>query len=219
MSVQYDGAEAKAGPRRRPREEWLARGPGTHEGYVDRERAEAAAKMVNDTIPVGSSRDAPKKGSALLSGILRCRRCGRKLTVQYTGSKHDIPRYSCVRGRMDYDELSCIAFGGLRVDDAVEAALLAVVEPAAVQAARNAERQTATRRDEAREALCRDLEAARYAADRALRQYDAADPENRFVAGELELRWNRALVRTAEVEARIAEHDAAAPAEPSAAVS
>ena len=32
----------------------------------------------------------------------------------------------------------------------------------------------------------RDLEAARYAADRAFRQYDAADPANRLVAGELE---------------------------------
>ena len=35
----------------------------------------------------------------------------------------------------------------------------------------------------------RDLEAARYAADRAFRQYDAADPANRLVAGELETRW------------------------------
>jgi hypothetical protein len=45
----------------------------------------------------------------------------------------------------------------------------------------------------AREAMTRDLEAARCAADRAFRQYDAADPENRFVAGELEARWNRTL--------------------------
>jgi hypothetical protein len=175
--------------------------------------------MINDNVPRASSRGAPKKGSALLSGILRCRRCGRKLTVQYTGTRHDIPRYSCVRGRMDYGEPSCIAFGGLRVDDMVEAALLAVVQPAAVQAARDAEAQMAVRRDEARDALGRDLEAARYAADRAFRQYDAADPENRLVAGELEVRWNRALARVAEVEGRIAEHDAAAPFEPFRAVS
>src|SRR5262249_13450038 len=55
-----------------------------------------------------------------------------------------------------------------------------------------------------------DLEAARYAADRALRQYDAADPANRLVTGELEVRWNKALARVAEVEAKIAAHDAAA---------
>jgi hypothetical protein len=58
----------------------------------------------------------------------------------------------------------------------------------------------------------RDLEAARYAADRAFRQYDAADPANRLVASELEVRWNKALTRVAEVEAKIAAHDAALPA-------
>ena len=57
----------------------------------------------------------------------------------------------------------------------------------------------------------RDLEAARYAADRAFRQYDAADPANRLVAAELEARWNRALARVSEVEAKIAAHDAATP--------
>lgn len=211
VSIRYDGTSGKPGPRRRPREEWLALKPGSHEGYVDWERAEAIRKMVSDNIPAASSRGAPKKGSALLSGLLRCRRCGRKLTVQYTGAKHDIPRYSCVRGRMDYGEPSCIAFGGLRVDDTVEAALLAVVQPAAVQAARDAEAQLAKHHDEVRDALGRELEAARYTANRALRQYDAADPENRLVVGELEARWNRALTRVAEVEARIAGHDAVAP--------
>src|SRR5215469_2505704 len=51
----------------------------------------------------------------------------------------------------------------------------------------------------------------RYAADRAFRQYDAADPANRLVAAELELRWNRALTRLSEMETRIAAHDRAAP--------
>ena len=211
VSVQYDDTGAKTRSRRKPREEWLALKPGSHEGYVDWDRAEAIRKMVSDNLPTASTRGAPKHGSALLSGILRCRRCGRKLTIQYTGAKHDIPRYTCVRGRLDYGEPSCIAFGGLRVDDVVEEALLAVVQPAAIQAARDAEAQMGERRDEAREALCRDLEAAGYAADRAFRQYDAADPENRLVAGELEARWNGALERVSVVERRIAEHDAAAP--------
>jgi hypothetical protein len=77
-------------------------------------------------------------------------------------------------------------------------------------AARAAEARASVQLDEAREAMTRDLEAARYAADRAFRQYDAADPENRFVAGELEARWNRALTRVVEFEKRIADHDAAA---------
>lgn len=52
-------------------------------------------------------------------------------------------------------------------------------------------------------ALQRDLQAARYAAQRAQKQYDAADPENRLVADELERRWNHALQRVREVELRI----------------
>src|SRR6202163_378939 len=51
---------------------------------------------------------------------------------------------------------------------------------------------------------------AHYAVDRAFRQYDAADPANRLVAGELEARWNRSLARVVEVEGKIAAHDATA---------
>lgn len=211
VSVSYDGAGPKARARRKPRAEWLALKPGAHQGYVDWDRAEAIRTMVSENVPTAGACGAPKHGSALLSGLLRCRRCGRKLTVQYTGAKGQIPRYACARGRLDYGEPNCIAFGGLRVDDMVEAALLSVVQPAAVEAARAAEAQTTARRDEAREAMTRDLEAAQYAAQRAFRQYDAADPENRFVAGELEARWNRGLTGVAECERRIADHDAATP--------
>ena len=207
--VRYNGSVAKVGIRRKAREDWLALQPGTHEGYVEWERAEAIRKMVSDNVPTSRCHGAPKHGAALLAGLLRCQRCGRKLTVQYTGLKGNIPRYACIRGRMDYGEPSCIAFGGLRVDDAVEDALLAVVRPGAIKAAAEAEAQAAHRRDQARDAMLRDLEAARYAADRAFRQYDAADPENRLVAGELETRWNHALARVGEIETRIADHDAA----------
>src|SRR3546814_8346513 len=71
--------------------------------------------------------------------------------------------------------------------------------------------RSASRRDQVQGAISRDLEAARYAADRAFRQYDAADPENRLVAAELELRWNRALAYVTEIEGKIAAHDAATP--------
>jgi hypothetical protein len=56
------------------------------------------------------------------------------------------------------------------------------------------------------EALRRDLEAARYAARRAQRQYDGTDPENRLVAGELERRWNQSLQQMREIETRIEQH-------------
>jgi DNA invertase Pin-like site-specific DNA recombinase len=209
VTVHYDGVVARPRSRRKPREEWLALHPGTHEGYVDWERSEAIRRMVSDNIPTSRHHGAAKHGDALLAGLIRCHRCGRKLTIRYTGTKHDIPRYSCSRGWLDNGEPRCIAFGGLRVDDAIEAAVLHVVEPSAIAAAIEADAQEATRRDEVRDALVRDLEAVRYAADRAFRQYDATDPANRLVAAELELRWNRALTRVGEIEARIAAHDRA----------
>jgi hypothetical protein len=196
--------------RRKPRSEWLALMPGRHEGYVDWEKAEAIRRMVSDNIPTSRHHGAPKHGDALLSGLVRCRRCGRKLTVRYSGIKHNIPRYSCSRGWMDNGEPRCIAFGGLRVDDAIETSLLQVVEPGAIAAAVAAETEASQRRDQVHDALMRDLEAARYAADRAFRQYDAADPANRLVASELETRWNRALARVTEIDGKIAAHDAAA---------
>lgn len=213
VAAGYDAAgRPRSQSRRKQRSEWLALIPGAHEGYVSWERAEAIRKMVSDNAFKGDNPGAPKHGDALLAGLLRCRRCGRKLTVRYTGANHDIPRYSCWRGLLDNGEARCIAFGGLRVDDAIEEALFKVVEPGAIAAAVEAKAEAEVRRDQVRDALLRDLEAARYAADRAFRQYDAADPENRLVAAELELRWNRSLARVSEIEEKIAAHDASTPA-------
>ena len=188
MAGAYGASGAGVKIRRKARSEWLALRPGAHEGYVSWERFEAIRTMVSSNIPTSRHHGAPKHGDALLAGLIRCRRCGRKLTLRYSGMKHQIPRYSCSRGWMDNGEPRCIAFGGLRVDDAIEEALLGVVGPAAVTAAMAAAKQATQQRDQVREALGRDLEAACYAADRAFRQYDAADPANRLVAGELEMR-------------------------------
>jgi len=205
--IGNDGGAAKI--RRKTRSEWLSLMPNAHEGYVSWEKAEAIRMMVSSNVPTSRHHGAAKHGDALLAGLIRCRRCGRKLTLRYSGNKHQIPRYSCSRGWMDNAEPRCIAFGGLRVDDAIEEALLTVVAPGAIAAAAAAEKDAGQRRDQVREALNREREAARYAADRAFRQYDAADPANRLVASELEARWNRTLTQVAEIEGRIAAHDAA----------
>src|SRR5262245_39119162 len=97
----YDGAHVRVVSRRKPRAEWLALKLGAHKGYVDWERAEAIRQMVSDNIPTSRHHGAPKHGDALLAGLLRCRRCGRKLIAGYTGTKHNIPRYACRRGQLD----------------------------------------------------------------------------------------------------------------------
>jgi hypothetical protein len=210
VAAGYSAGGTSVKIRRKARSEWLALKPDAHEGYVSWERFEAIRTMVSGNVPSGRHHGAPKHGDALLAGLIRCKRCGRKLTLRYSGAQHHIPRYSCSRAWMDNGGPHCIAFGGLRVDDAVEEALLGVVGPGAIAAATAAAEQAMGQWDQVRHALGRDLEAAHYAVDRAFRQYDAADPANRLVAGELEARWNRSLARVAEVEGKIAAHDAAA---------
>ncbi len=206
--VRYEHGIPRRAARRKPREQWLALIPQAHEGYVSWEEFEHIQQAITANNLRTDAVGAAKRGVALLTGLLRCRRCGRKLTVRYTGSGHDVLRYACMRGWLDNGEPRCLTFGGLSVDDAIAREVLRVVQPAAVEAAIVASEQEARHQDEVVEALRRDLEAARYAAQRAQRQYDAADPENRLVAGELEQRWNHALQRVQEIDARIAHHTA-----------
>jgi hypothetical protein len=100
------------------------------------------------------------------------------------------------------------------VDAAVTAEILRVVQPAAIEAAILAYQDEAKKQDAARDALARDLEAARYTAQRAQRQYDAADSENRMVTDELERRWNQALERVHEIEKRMEQRSDTYVAEP-----
>jgi DNA invertase Pin-like site-specific DNA recombinase len=205
-TTRYEDGQPRHASRRKPRKEWFVLIPNVHEGYVSWEQFEQIQLAIGDNLRGPEQSGAIQTGSALLPGLLRCRRCGRKLTVHYTGTHHDVVRYACYRGWLDQGEPKCIAFGGANVDEAISLQLLHVVQPAAVEAAIMACEEEAHRRDEVLAALERDLEAARYAARRAQKQYDHADPENRLVADELERRWNAALERERELETRIDQH-------------
>lgn len=202
-TTTYNGGVPRRGTRSRPEDRWIASIPGAHEGYIEWARFQQIQSAITDNVPGPGATGAAKRGSALLAGLLRCRRCGRKLTVHYTGNRRDVPRYCCNRGWIDDAEPRCIAFGGLPVDDAIGRQLLRVVQPGALEAAVAAHEDERRRHDDAVSALRRDLEAARYAADRARRQFDAVDPANRLVADELERRWDKALEEARALEGRI----------------
>jgi hypothetical protein len=78
-----------------------------------------------------------------------------------------------------------------------------VVRPAAIEASLRAANDDAQAREGVVEVLRLELQAARYTADRAFRQFDSADPENRLVVDELERRWNEALEHVQEIDDRI----------------
>lgn len=124
----------------------------------------------------------------------------RRLLVGYNGAKGDVGRYECDATRSSPDGDPCISFSALRVDEAMGAEIVRLLQPLGVEAAIQA---IAQREHQSGEKQCQielALELARYEATRACRQYDTVDPENRLVAGELERRWNGALAAVRALE-------------------
>ena len=66
--------------------------PNAHEGYLSWAEFEQVQDLVRHNLIGAEQPGAAKQGAGLLAGLLRCRRCGRKLTVRYTGSEHDVLR-------------------------------------------------------------------------------------------------------------------------------
>jgi excisionase family DNA binding protein len=166
-----------------------------HEGYIGWDEFERNQRLISDNANGKSwaSRGSVRRGEALLAGLFRCGHCGRKLHVAYGGAKGDVARYHCRGASINHGTDRCISFGSLRVDAAVGAEVIERVQPLGVEAALAAlegrGREDAAKRRQIELAL----QQARFEAARARRQYDAVDPDNRLVAGELERRWNERL--------------------------
>ena len=202
-SLQYEQGQPRRRSRRKPRPQWWALIRDTHEGYISWKQFEEIQHMMTQNLRVGDRSSAAKIGSGLLAGLLRCRRCGRKLMVAYTGNGPFVLRYVCHRSALDNGEPRCITFAGVSLDEAISREIVTVLEPAAVEAAVLATEQEKVHQDEILSALQKELEAAQYAARRAEKQYDTTDPDNRLVASELERRWNDALQKVQELETRM----------------
>jgi hypothetical protein len=119
----------------------------------------------------------------------------------YSGTKGNCPRYVCARAKQLYGgEKGCQSLGGRRLEQRVLAEVFAVLAPAAleatVQALRDAEAAHAT----TLRAFTLAVERARFEADRARRQYDAVEPENRLVARTLERALEAKLVALRQAE-------------------
>ena len=196
--------------RRRPIEEWRVLLREHHQGYITWEQFLRHQRMLEGNVSrgEGSSSGAAKSGAALLSGLLRCGRCGRMFFVTYAGLAGKVARYGCRGGRTERGSASCQSLGSLRVDRRVADLVLDAIRPAGIEAALQVMERAVNEDQEKQRALEMALEKARYEAKRAQRQFDAVDPDNRLVAGELEARWNQALERVAEVEARLTAQSA-----------
>ncbi len=140
----------------------------------------------------------PRRGHALLLGIAACGRCGRRMSLRYTGPNGDYPVYCCRADRDQGAAPLCQEVRALPVDAFVERTLLEALAPdrIAIAVAAVEQLQEEARQLEKQWGLRR--ERARYEAERARRQYDAVEPENRLVARSLERAWEEKL-RAVEV--------------------
>jgi DNA invertase Pin-like site-specific DNA recombinase len=135
------------------------------------------------------SRGIPRRGQALLHGIVYCGECGHKMVVQYK----KLPRYICNYLRQQYRVPVCQFIPTPTVDAHVVAAFFEALSPVeldAYQHAMAAQQETLNRIDIAHE---QQLQRLRYEAQLAERQFRRVDPDNRLVAAELERRWEEAL--------------------------
>ncbi len=193
----------------KPRERWSVLIHDHHPGYITWEEFERNQRMLADNAHMQkrTSRKSGRGGRALLTGMLRCGRCGRMLRVTYGTKVGFSHRYQCRGGVDQASSKLCLGAGGVRIDRAISAELLKAVAPQAIEAAVVAAACAANQHAEILAALRRELEDAQYNAALAARRYEAVDPAKRLVARELEARWENALLLVRNAEARIAAEE------------
>jgi DNA invertase Pin-like site-specific DNA recombinase len=202
-----EGRARKTNGVRKPREEWNALLRDNHPAYISWQDYEDNQKLLleNAHMKKNCARKSARGGRALLTGLMRCGRCGRMMRVFYSMGKGNAHRYQCRGDDAHVGAGLCIGIGGVRVDRAVAMQVLEAVSDRAVEAAIFASDQVERSRKEVVATVERELEAARYDASLAARRYELVDPAKRHVARELEARWNGALQRVSELECKIAD--------------
>jgi DNA invertase Pin-like site-specific DNA recombinase len=197
-----------------PREQWSVCLPEHHPGYVSwpdylatRERLRANVR------PRGEGGGAAREGAALLQGLIRCGRCGRRMQVSYAGTAGKVRRYACVRGRdLHATGDACQSLGGGRVDTAIAAAFLEAVTPAGIAATAGAIRELHDQHEERLAGQRLAVERAQFEAERTRRQFDACEPEHRLVARTLERALEEALAAVECERDKLAALEQARPA-------
>jgi DNA invertase Pin-like site-specific DNA recombinase len=212
-----EGRARKTSGHRKPRERWSVLIPDHHPGYITWAEFERNQRLLGENAHMQkrAARKAGRGGRALLTGLLRCGRCGRMLPVFYGMGTQRAHRYLCRREvPLDGHDPRCVGIGGVRVDRAVSGEMLAALAPHAVEAALLAAERATQAGDEVRRAVAQELEAAGYDARLAARRYEAVDPDKRLVARTLEARWEAALEYERTVQERLNALEAEAATRP-----
>jgi DNA invertase Pin-like site-specific DNA recombinase len=169
-----------------------------HAAYISWEQYENNLRRLKQHRTRGPVPGPARTTVALLAGLVVCGRCGCHMQTRYTRSL----RYDCQRHALDYAAPPCQSFAGESLEQVVRAQVLEVVTPASLELSMRASEECERERASLDRQWQLRLERARQEADRAFRQYNAVEPENRLVARTLERTWEEALLaaRTLEEE-------------------
>jgi DNA invertase Pin-like site-specific DNA recombinase len=152
----------------------------------------------------------PRGGPSLLAGLLVCGRCGRRMATFYPQGGHYL-RYGCGREAVDYGAAACQSLSGRCLDALVGGLIVQALAPAAVEASLQLAEDVELERTALQRQWRQRLERARYEAERARRQFDTVEPENRLVARTLERQWEQALAEELRLRAEHERFEATQP--------
>lgn len=191
-------------------DEWPICIRSNHPGYISWSQWERNQKKIaeNNFVTTGKVRHRGRGGGALAAGLCRCGNCGRMLTVHYGGYQGKVARYACKAVSHQHGGKWCMSVGSRAIHDLISEQVLAVVQPHAIEAAKEAATLVERRREARQAQLDMELEDARYQSNLAARRYAAVDPDKRLVAAELESRWEAALQRVRRLEQNLDRPDA-----------
>ena len=190
-----DGRARKSYGHHKPMGTWEVFIKDHHEGYISWAEFERNQALLagNAYGRVGDTKSG-RGGRALLAGLVCCARCGRRLSVLYTG-RYPRPIYRCEQPNVQLGQRRCLSVAGKRVDETIAAEMLRAVAPMAIEAAEEADRMLRDEDQDRRRIAELELQQAQYDASLAERRYAACDPDNRLIAAQLEKAWETALQR------------------------
>ena len=191
-------ASKNRGKKWKSREEWKVLLHDRLPAYITWDRYLKNQERLRQNQRGQTTPGTPGRGASLLSGLLVCGTCGRRLAVAYR-TRHE-PHYTCNGHLMNAHEQTCYGLKSTEIDQLVSQQALRALEPAALELSMKALEDVEQERARLDKNWQQSLKRARYEIDLAERRYRAVDPENRLVAATLERAWNDALLKERQVQ-------------------